>query len=204
MPVGGPQRTASGGRGPCVPTRLPARNRLCCCHVRRPRHAARFDPCAFPAAADLLAGLPHMRIAVVACARTYAQLCITFHDSAGALTSQRQLLHKVSPGHIEPDRRFRTANGYLARVRDSMQIRRLWQVMAWARAQAVTVGVPAAASAEFAVELGVRRSIPPAGQAAIAQLNPVRDLPAAPGAGQPGPRPMRERRRPVTSVTAAA
>jgi hypothetical protein len=35
------------------------------------------------------------RIAVVACARTYAQLCITFHDSAGALTSQRQLLHKV-------------------------------------------------------------------------------------------------------------
>jgi hypothetical protein len=31
----------------------------------------------------------------VACARTYAQLCITFHDSAGALTSQRQLLRKV-------------------------------------------------------------------------------------------------------------
>jgi hypothetical protein len=35
------------------------------------------------------------RIAGVACARNYAQLCITFHDSASALTSQRQLLRKV-------------------------------------------------------------------------------------------------------------
>jgi hypothetical protein len=31
----------------------------------------------------------------VARARTYAQLCITFHDSARALTSQRQWLRKV-------------------------------------------------------------------------------------------------------------
>jgi hypothetical protein len=36
-----------------------------------------------------------MRIAGVACARNYAQLCITFHDSARALTSQRQSLRKV-------------------------------------------------------------------------------------------------------------
>ena len=35
------------------------------------------------------------RIEGVACARTYAQLCITFHDSARALTSRRQLLRKV-------------------------------------------------------------------------------------------------------------
>jgi hypothetical protein len=41
------------------------------------------------------------RIEGVACARTYAQLCITFHDSARAPTSQRQLLRKVL---IWPDR----------------------------------------------------------------------------------------------------
>jgi hypothetical protein len=35
------------------------------------------------------------RIAGVACPSTYAQLCITFHDSARALTSRRQLLRKV-------------------------------------------------------------------------------------------------------------
>ena len=37
----------------------------------------------------------HAEIEVYACARTYAQLCITFHDSARALTSHRQLLRKV-------------------------------------------------------------------------------------------------------------
>jgi hypothetical protein len=41
----------------------------------------------------------------VACARTYAELCTTFHDSADALTSQRQLMRKgFSSGHIEPCR----------------------------------------------------------------------------------------------------
>jgi hypothetical protein len=40
-------------------------------------------------------GMLICRIAAVACAPTYAQPCITFHDSARALTSRRQLLCKV-------------------------------------------------------------------------------------------------------------
>jgi hypothetical protein len=40
-------------------------------------------------------GMLTCRIAGVACAPTYAQLCITFHDSACALTARRQLLRKV-------------------------------------------------------------------------------------------------------------
>jgi hypothetical protein len=78
---------------------------------------------------DALAALRHnarsCRIASVACARTYAQLCISLHDSASALTSQRQLLHKVSSGHIEPDRRLGAAISKVGCADGGAQIIRL-------------------------------------------------------------------------------
>ena len=46
--------------------------------------------------------IPHMRVADVACARTYAELCITFHDSASTFTSLRQLLRNLLRRRIEP------------------------------------------------------------------------------------------------------
>jgi hypothetical protein len=46
------------------------------------------------------------RIAGVACARTYAELCITFHDSASTFTSLWQLLRNLLRRRIELDRRL--------------------------------------------------------------------------------------------------
>jgi hypothetical protein len=46
------------------------------------------------------------RIACVACARAYAQLCITLHDSCGALRRSGNCCARFSSGHIEPDRRI--------------------------------------------------------------------------------------------------
>jgi hypothetical protein len=56
-------------------------------------------------------GMLICRIAVVACARTYAQLCITFHDSAARLRRSGNCCARFSSGHIEPDRRIRARWG---------------------------------------------------------------------------------------------
>lgn len=54
--------------------------------VRLPYYAARFDPCAFPASADLLAGLPHMpmgvrRTRLMQRARKGVQACLQMGDA---------------------------------------------------------------------------------------------------------------------------
>ena len=62
------------------------------------------------------------RIAVVACARTYAQLCITFHDSAARLRRSGNCCARFSSGHIEPDRRLGAADANVSEAAGCAQI----------------------------------------------------------------------------------
>jgi len=67
------------------------------------------------------------RIAVVACARTYAQLCITFHDSAARLRRSGNCCTRFSPGHIEPYRLIFACVGRMDHLVDCVQIIQLWR-----------------------------------------------------------------------------
>lgn len=84
----------------------------------------------------------------------YARCSTVLQD----LTAQRQALAALGV----PDDRIYLDKGLTGTSRarpglDQAQICQLWKGTAWARAQAVAVGVPAAASAKFVVDLGVRR-----------------------------------------------
>jgi|SRR6266487_1287529 len=86
MPVGGPQRTASGVAALACRRACPRVTAYAAATFADRAYAARFDPCAFPASADLLAGLPHMpmgvrRTRLMQRARKGVQACLQMGDA---------------------------------------------------------------------------------------------------------------------------